>query len=202
MRLVDRGFWVFDMDGTLTVPAHDFAAFKRDHGLPADRDVLAGIRTLDASRRDGVLAAVRAWEDEIARTAQAQDDAVALLDALRTRGARVAVLTRNSKEGAAITLRAAGLSDYFPDPDFVLGRFCAPAKPAPDGIDLLLRRADRPPADAVMVGDWVFDVMAGRNAGTATVLVERHGPSPADWAPYCDRVVQSLTELLGGRPVR
>lgn len=195
MELLDRPCWIFDMDGTLTVPAHDFAGFKRDQGLPEDRDILGATMELPEPRRSRILQAVRDWEDAIARNATAQDDAVALLEALRARGATLAVLTRNSREGAHITLKAAGLVDYFED-RLVLGRDCATAKPAPDGVQLVLKRANHAPTDAVMVGDWVFDVMAGRNAGTATVLVERHGPSPQDWTPWCDVQTTSLFQLL------
>ena len=194
--LLSRPAWVFDMDGTLTVPMHDFAAFKQDHGLPMDRDVLGGTLSLPEPRRSRVLQAIRDWEDELARTAEAQDDAVQLLEAITSRGGQVGVLTRNSKEGAVVTLGASGLDRFFGDESFVIGRDCAAPKPAPDGVELLLRRFGARPEQAVMVGDWVFDVQAGRNAGTATVLVERHGPCPADWLPFADAVVGRLDELL------
>lgn len=196
MSLSERPFWVFDMDGTLTIPAHDFAAFKAEHGLPADQDLLGATLALPEPRRTRVLQAIDAWEDAIARAARPQHDALALLDGLAARGARFAVLTRNSREGATITLEAAGLGRYFPDQDLVLGRSCAPAKPEPDGVELLLSRAGVPPEQAVMVGDWVFDIMAGRRAGTATVLIERHGPCPADWRPWADVIVDRLDALL------
>mgnify|MGYP000293650260 CR=1 FL=1 len=37
---------LFDMDGTLTVPMHDFAAFKARHGLPTDQDLLGSTLAL------------------------------------------------------------------------------------------------------------------------------------------------------------
>ncbi len=194
--MIDRPFWVFDMDGTLTVPAHDFAAFKREHQLPEDQDLLGAALALGEPRRSAVLQAIRDWEDHLAMTAQAQADALTLLRELLARGGRLAVLTRNSRKGAFVTLNAAGLREFFPDDDLVLGRDCAPAKPAPDGIELLMDRAGYTPAQTVMVGDWVFDIQAGRNAGTGTVLVERHGPSPADWAPWADVTVTDLRDLL------
>lgn len=194
--LLERPLWVFDMDGTLTVPQHDFAAFKAANGLPADLDVLAGIATLDEGRAREVRQAVSDWEDDLAAHAVAQDDAVALLDALVARGAELAVLTRNTRSGAATTLRSSGLDRYFPDPDRILGRHCAAPKPSPEGVQLLLERVGAGPGQAVMVGDWVFDVMAGRHAGTGTVLVARHGPCPPEWQPFADLVVDRLDELL------
>ena len=34
-----RRHWIFDLDGTLTVAAHDFAAIRRTLGIPPGRDV-------------------------------------------------------------------------------------------------------------------------------------------------------------------
>lgn len=195
-ELLDRPFWIFDMDGTLTVPQHDFTQFKVEHGLPADRDVLGGIRTLPVGRQAQVLAAVRAWERGLADRARPMADAVRLLDALQTAGAKLGILTRNSRSGAEHTLRSAGLDPYFPDHQVVLGRDCAEPKPSPAGVQRLLDHWGAPADQAVMVGDWLFDVQAGRAAGTATVLVARHGAVPPAWRPFADRVVDSLDELL------
>jgi len=196
--LLDRPFWIFDMDGTLTVPQHDFAAFKLAHGLDPELDVLAGIDALAPERRASVHQAVRDWEDELAAGARPMDDAARLLDALASRGARLGILTRNSLRGAALTLQASGLADYFPDPATIIGRDCAPPKPSPAGIDRVLAVWAAPADRAVMVGDWVFDVQAGRAAGTATVLVARHGPVPDAWRPFADRVIDTLDALIGG----
>ncbi|TVQ88023.1 MAG: HAD family hydrolase [Deltaproteobacteria bacterium] len=195
--LVGRRYWVFDMDGTLTVPQHDFSSFKAQHGLPAELDVLAGIETLPDSMQGRVHRAVDAWERELAAGARAMPDAVALLQGLRSRGVTLGILTRNTAAGAEVTLRAAGLSAYFPDPACVLGRTCAEPKPSPDGIQRLLRRWGARPEQAVMVGDWLFDAQAGRAAGVATLLVARHGPVPKAWHPFADRVVERLDEVLG-----
>ena len=193
--LLARPFWIFDMDGTLTVPQHDFDAFKRAHGLDPTLDVLAGIAAEPPARHADLHAAVRAWDEALAARARPMDDAVRLLDRLRGAGARLGILTRNTRLGASITLRAAGLADFFEDPACVLGRDCAPPKPAPDGVTRLLKGWGARPEQAVMVGDWVFDVMAGRAAGTATVLVARHGDVPEEWHPFVDALVESLDEL-------
>jgi len=193
--LLDRPFWVFDMDGTLTVPQHDFASFKAAHGLDPRLDVLAGIDAQPAERRAALHAAVRAWDEDLAARARPMDDALRLLQRLRGAGAALGILTRNTREGATITLRAAGLAQFFADPSLVLGRDCAPPKPAPDGITRLLDLWGARPDQAVMVGDWVFDIMAGRAAGTATVLVTRHGPIPEAWRSYADQVVDTLDGL-------
>ena len=43
--LAGRGHWVFDMDGTLTVAAHDFDAIRRELGVPAGKPLLETLAT-------------------------------------------------------------------------------------------------------------------------------------------------------------
>jgi HAD superfamily hydrolase (TIGR01509 family) len=193
MPLLGRGHWVFDMDGTLTVAMHDFAALKAELGLPPDRAVLEGIADRLAPQQPALLQAVHDWEVDLADAARAAAGTRPLLEALASRGTRLGVLTRNTRETALRTLRAAGLLDLF-DPVDVLGRDCAPAKPDPAGVRRILERWQARPTDAVMVGDYVFDLQAGRAAGTATVWVDRD--HQGTWVHEADVVVTRLDELL------
>jgi HAD superfamily hydrolase (TIGR01509 family) len=193
--LLHRRHWVFDMDGTLTVAMHDFAGLKARLGLPTDRAVLEGIALRPEAERAALLEAVDDWEIALADAARAAPDTRPLLEALTARQARLGVLTRNTRETALRTLRAAGLAGYFADAD-VLGRDCALPKPSPDGVLRLLGRWEAEPADAVVVGDYVFDLRAGRAAGAATVWIDRAGAGT--WASEADRVVTSFDELLQG----
>ncbi|MDP2312027.1 MAG: HAD-IA family hydrolase [Pseudomonadota bacterium] len=194
MDLRDRTHWIFDMDGTLTVPMHDFAWLHRALEVPEGEDILATIDRRPAERAAADREVIRAWEDEIAGRARAQDDALALLDALVRRGRILGVLTRNTLEGARLTLESAGLARYF-DPAAIVSRDCAPPKPHPGGGQRLLRHWGVEAGAAVVVGDWVYDAQAGRAAGTATVLVMRHGPQP--WADEADLLVDDLWGLAG-----
>lgn len=193
MDLAARTHWIFDMDGTLTVPVHDFAWLHAALGVPEHEDVLATVDARPPDRRAADLALIHRWELEAAARARAQDDASALLHALSAAGRPLGVLTRNTREGAAATLAAAGLSAFFDD-DAVLTRECAPPKPHPGGVERLLARWGAPPERAVVVGDWIYDAQAGRAAGTGTVLVLRHGPKP--WVNEADLLVDSLFALL------
>jgi AHBA synthesis associated protein len=89
---------------------------------------------------------------------------VAVLDRLRGAGFALAVATGRPRQRAEHVLRAAGLA---PGIDAVAGSDeVEHGKPAPDVVQLALRRLDAPPEDAVMVGDSVLDLRAGRAAGT------------------------------------
>lgn len=191
--LLDRPAWIFDMDGTLTVPVHDFAALRAQLGIPATDDILGHIEAAAPERQRALRAAVHAWEEGLAAAAVAQEDALALLDALAARGARLGVLTRNTRSTALRTLRAAGMGERFAEDD-VLGRDEAPAKPAPDGVQALLAAWGLAPDQAVMVGDYVFDAWAGRAAGAATVLVLR--ADDRGWEAEADLLVNDLRALL------
>ena len=188
-----RTSWVFDMDGTLTVAIHDFAAIKRELGLEPGRPILEQLAELPVAQAEAKYQRLDEIEGEVARRASPQPGARELLSALRKDGAALGVVTRNSHTNALATLSACGLSEFF-QPAFVVGRESCAVKPSADGVHMLLSlwRADA--ADAVMVGDYLFDLVAGKDAGTATVYVDSSGHFPyADRADVC---VRSLRELL------
>lgn len=192
MRWTDRTHWLFDMDGTLTVAAHDFAAFKRAHGLPEDQAILESLALMPRAEAAAIHAALRDWETEIARESRPAEGAAELLEILRERRCALGVLTRNTREIAHLTLEAAGLHGFFDRRD-VAGRDCAAPKPAPDGVLRQLSLWAAGPQQAVMVGDYVFDVFAGRAAGTATILVDGQGRFGE--VPQADVVVEGLTDI-------
>jgi phosphoglycolate phosphatase-like HAD superfamily hydrolase len=113
MTLAAIDHWVFDMDGTLTVAAHDFAAIRRALAIPAEDDILQHLAALPAEEG----AAKHAWllehERELALASRAAPGAVALVRALKARGCRLGILTRNARELAFVTLEAIGIADCF-----------------------------------------------------------------------------------------
>ena len=97
-----------------------------------------------------------------------------LLEALRGRGIRLAVVTQKWRSvemdgrlvGAAEELSELGIADLF---SAVVGledvtRF----KPDPEPVEVALRRLSVAPQEAVMVGDSPADIEAGRAAGCLT----------------------------------
>ncbi len=87
---------------------------------------------------------------------------------------------RNST--ALEALKNDGLTDLFRD--FITYEAGFPDKPAPDALNWLidLHRLDR--RECVMIGDRIIDAQAGRNAGIASVLIDRDdsfSPEDADF---------------------
>ena len=193
MRLSDKSFGRFDMDGTLTVPAHDFDAIRRELGLSLGKPILEQLSELAAEEAGPLYARLDAIEKEIALRAEAQPGARELLVALCERGITLGILTRNSRMTSMETLRRCGLDEFF-DAQNVLSREVCALKPSGDGVKKLLALWGASPKDAVMVGDYLFDIMAGREAGTTTVFIDNLNRE--EFARQADRSVKTLHELL------
>ena len=193
MNLLARRHWVFDMDGTLTVAAHDFDGIRAQLGLPRGKPILETLDDLPPAEARALHLRLEAIEEDIAHASRPQPGARALLEHLVATGVQLGIVTRNKRRLASISLAAAGLADLFDPPD-VLGRDEAPHKPSPAGVLWLLRRWGAPGSDGVMVGDYLFDLQAGRGAGCATVLFDVSGVFP--WREHADRCVSRLDALL------
>lgn len=183
MTLGQIRHWVFDMDGTLTVAAHDFPAIKRALGIPQDADILGHLAALPAEQSIAKHVWLLEHERELAIASRPAEGAVELVRELAARGHRLGILTRNARELAHITLQAIGLADCF-DIDDVLGRDEATPKPHPAGLLKLAQAWGVEPARMVMIGDYRHDLDCGRAAGTKTVLVnlpENPWPELTDW---------------------
>ncbi|MBV4502610.1 HAD family hydrolase [Pseudomonas shirazensis] len=175
--------WVFDMDGTLTVAVHDFAAIRVALGIPPEDDILTHLAALPAAEAEAKHAWLLEHERDLAVASTAATGAVELVRELAGRGCQLAILTRNARELAHVTLEAIGLADYF-DKELVLGRDEAAPKPSPDGLLKIAQAWDVDPSELVMVGDYRIDLECGRTAGARTVLVnlpDNPWPELTDW---------------------
>ena len=101
-------------------------------------------------------------------------------------------MTRNSHAIALETLARCDLAGFF-SPEFVLGREACNPKPSPDGIRRLLEMWKASPSEAVMVGDYLFDIESGREAGTATIYVG--DAEKNEWTAGADARVADLHEV-------
>ncbi len=188
--------WIFDLDGTLTVAVHDFAAIRDSLGIPSGADILHFLASLPPAQSAQLHHRLHAIEVELARNARPALGALEFISHLAQQGARLAILTRNTRHNACLSLEAIGLATYFHH-DWVLGRDEAIPKPDPDGIHQLLNAWQIKPDEAVMVGDYQYDLATGRAAGTHTVHVDQTGEFL--WPELTDIAVSSLAELYQQR---
>ncbi len=191
-KILSWKFWIFDLDGTLTVPVHDFDGIRQELEVPNGEDILGFVAKQTPSRQKELLDRLNKIEVKLADISKPSEGAVKLVSILAKKGVKLGIITRNTKANARISLDKIGILTYFEDKN-ILGREDAPPKPDPDGINKLLSDWKAEASEAVMVGDYLFDLKAGKNAGTATIHVDfRHN---GDWKDLADIQVQSLSEL-------
>ena len=155
--------------------------------------MLEEIDTRPAAEAAALRRRLAALEREYALRAQPLPGVHELLTSLVQRGFRLGILTRNNHANALQTLAVCDLAEFF-DPAHVLGRDEAAPKPDPDGIRKLLAAWDAAPATAVMVGDFRYDLEAGRRAEVTTIYYDPFDQN--EWTDKADFRVQSHGELL------
>src|SRR5262245_26574914 len=160
---------VFDLDGTLVSQELDFEAIRREIGLPPGTPLLEALRHLDTEQRLRAEAILDRHERLGAERASVFAGIPEFLAWLDGRSIRRAVLTRNSRWAAETVLTRCGLSF-----DPVVAREDGPPKPDPAGVWRICTAWALAPADVLTIGDYLFDIEAGRQAGTRTALVT-HG---------------------------
>ncbi len=194
-----RRYWVFDLDGTLTLPVHDFAAIRAELGVPDGTDILGFLSSLPPAAARPLHERLQSIEERLAQKTAAAAGAVHFIERLHARGDRLGILTRNTRENALRTLGLIGVGHYF-TAESVLGRDEALPKPEPDGIRKLAELWGTAPAALVMVGDYLYDLQAGQAAGAVTVHI--HGDRPHRWPEWTDLCVPTLQELADRIPPR
>lgn len=190
-----RDCWVFDLDGTLTVPNIDFDVLRRELGIPEGRLILEYLAALPEEASAPLHERLAVLERELAAEVEGQAGCRELLEALAANGCRLGILTRNTRANALLSLERLGVLDLFVEAD-VLGRDEAAPKPDPDGILRLLDAWRAAPERGVMVGDFRLDLEAGRNAGVRTVhFHDGSRGSAMPWPELTDVSVTSLHDL-------
>ena len=94
------------MDGTLTVPSHDFPYMRRQLGMAeGDLDILAYV----ARHNEAEAAQMNQWlwdyEVDLAENAEPATGAADLVQHLHEQERKLAILTRNDKKLALITYK-------------------------------------------------------------------------------------------------
>ena len=210
------GAVLFDLDGTLVLTHIDFAAMRSavqkviaTVGVPAE--VVEGLDTLTMAARAAEVVRARDGEDAaralIADAEEAMVEAEMLglegagaapfaaevLETLSAKGVGVAIVTRNCRRATEAVLARTGLAC----PVILTRDDVARYKPDPAHLLAALKRLGATPETAVMVGDHLMDIQAGRAAGTRTIGVLTPGRPDDYFAPENpDLVVTDLRSLL------
>lgn len=172
---------IFDLDGTLTRPFLNFKEIRDEIGVPFGRQSLLdqiGEMPEDEARKAHQILAAR--EREAVENAEINEGVRELVEYVNSRGLKSGVITRNSRESTEKTLEKLGLvfevvidreSDY-------------PIKPDPAPLMAMLADWGISPPEALMVGDFRYDVECGLAAGAKTCLVDNGRDIEDDGGPH------------------
>jgi HAD superfamily hydrolase (TIGR01509 family) len=189
---------IFDLDGTLADSLLDFDAIREAIGLRPGLPILEQLAEATPEERARAEEIMRRHEREAIAGATLTDGCADLLAHLTALEIPMGILTRNIRE--VVETFARTFSFRF---QAIYTREDGPHKPAPDGVLTLCQQLGVRPEETLTVGDYKFDVLAGRAAGCRTVLLHAEPLSLAEHAEWGapDLVVGSLRELLSLFPL-
>jgi len=189
---------IFDLDGTITRPYFDFDAIREEIGIDGDnRPVLEAMREMSTSQKRRAEQILHRHEQDAVRQSTLNPGARETIDGLRQRDIGVAVLTRNRKSNAVAVARKHGL--HF---DFIVGREEGPVKPDAFGVLHICNRLGIEPAETLLVGDFLFDLLCAKTAGAVAVLLKNANLSAAkakntaEFAEHADFVIENISRIL------
>jgi len=187
---------LFDFDGTLTLPgALDFPAIKKALGCPLDQLILEFIESQPPDQQAGLMEILEEREAEAAQASLPNRGAEKCVYALRKRQIPVGILTRNRLTSVKKSLekfKEVTIDDF----DAIVTREFSLPKPHPDGVIKAANQMRLTPEELLVVGDFRFDIIAGKRAGASTVLLTNGGESvmaPDD--PEPDYTISRLEDL-------
>jgi len=187
---------LFDFDGTLTKPgALDFPLLKDTIGCPSGTPVLEFIDSLPTSiEKEKTISLLERFETKAAAHSEPNDGAEVLIHYLRSVGLGIGIITRNrlsSIERALKNFENITISCF----DVIISRN-TPVKPKPsgDGIRLAAQKLNLDVKEVLMVGDYIFDIQAGKSAGCSTAFLD-YGTLSGNFKIESDFIISHLEEI-------
>lgn len=187
---------LFDFDGTLTKPESlNLSVIKEAIGCPVDSLILEFIENLPSSRqRSDAMSALDQFELEAAEKSEPQPGSEDLIRYLLSKGIRLGIISRNSRQSIIRSLqnfKNIAVSDF----EVIISRD-EPVKPKPsaEGIALAAEQMKVPVSQVLVVGDYIWDMIAGNQAGAATVFLD-HKSIPESMRVESDFTIFHLKEI-------
>ncbi len=182
---------IFDLDGTITQPYFDFDSIREEMGLAKDAgpvwELMQKMSPQQRSRAEQIL---HFHENRAVTESRLNAGAKETLEALRRKGIRIGILTRNRRANALAVGAKHGLKF-----DGVVGREEGPVKPDAFGVVALCEQFGIEPADVLVVGDYLFDLMCAKSAGAVAVLLDNQNRAD-EFAEHADFVVENIPQIL------
>jgi len=183
--------FIFDLDGTLVEFNLDFDEIRKVLNIKG-KYVLESLMRLDEEVRMKKMEKLKEFEINAAKKARLIQNADHILNLLEKNGYRKGIVTRNCRESVEIILSRFGINL-----DFVITREDSEPKPSPAPVFMAIQLAGSRPERSIMIGDYKFDMIAGKNAGVKTVLLltEKNRQKAEEFIHLADYVIEGLDEL-------
>jgi HAD superfamily hydrolase (TIGR01549 family) len=186
---------IFDLDGTVVDVAYDWSRIKAElgtQGIPI-LTYLSGLKEPEKSRKQKIL---EGYEAEGAKKAQLKRGMRRFLNLLAQYGVKKALVTNNSRETVEFLQRKFDLKF-----DCVISREGGHWKPSGAPFIDALDKLGLMKEDVAVVGDSVFDIKAGREAGIEKIFLlsqdeKKFGGSGAEVFQTVRGLQQRIQHLL------
>ncbi|MEN6384629.1 MAG: HAD family hydrolase [Phycisphaerales bacterium] len=182
---------IFDLDGTITEPYLNFDQIREEIGLAHDAGpLLEEMNKMTTAQRQKAEQILYKHEQAALENSTLNKGAAKTFEKLAELKIPVGILTRNTRKNAAEVARKHNLKF-----DAVIDREDGPVKPHPFGVHKLCEYFNITPAQAIVVGDYLFDLQSAKAAGALAVLM-KNSQSADKFAPFADFTIDSLTEII------
>lgn len=188
---------LFDFDGTLTRPGSlDFNAIRIAVGCPTDLPILEYIETLRNQPKayDNACSILDQFELDAAAKSFPNTDAEDMIDFLKGKRLHLGILTRNNRralECAFLNFKRISPADFT---SILTREDVMRQKPHPEGVHLSAKLMGIKPWEMLVVGDYLFDIHAGQDAGARTAFLD-NGNATRYPCPRPDYLIRRLGEL-------
>lgn len=180
---------IFDLDGTLADTQLNFAAMCREVGVAEGTPLLEYCNGLkDRHRASHIQKVIEEHELAGAHNAQWIDDAQTALNAFIAADIPLAIVTRNMRRAAQITIKKLSI----PIETVITREDCKP-KPDPEGLLKVAEHWRMQASDIIYVGDFKFDLLAAKNAGMMSCL--KSNERNQIYHHLADKVIHRFEEL-------
>ena len=180
---------IFDLDGTLVNSKLDFKLIRRDLGLREDQLILETVETLiDEEHKLKCHEIIKTHELSAAAEATLIEGVDTFLSYLDQRAIPRAIHTRNFRLATDQMLNRLKL-----DFEYIYTREDGPPKPDPQIALNICEQWELDPAEMLFIGDYLFDIETGKNAGMKTALYV--GQGFPDYHNLADIVFKDYAEL-------
>lgn len=182
-----RGF-IFDLDGTLVSSSLDFGQIKTEIGCPEHQDILLFIDQLPTDKQNAAIDVVHHHELMDAQTSEWMPGAQAFVDKCLVHNIPMAIVTRNSHHSSQVKIE----KNTIPI-NYLVTRENSKPKPDPSALIEIASVFKLQTHEILMVGDYLYDLEAGRNAQMQSCLV--HYDDLPEYADIADFTFPSFVDL-------